>query len=69
MRRMNTKKLFVTGWLITILLPWQSIAQDAQAVEYASTITTEDLKKHLTYLASDELEGRDTGEKRAATGS
>jgi hypothetical protein len=60
---MNMKKLFVMGWLVSVLLPWQSIAQDAQAVEYASTITTEDLEKHLTYLASDELEGRDTGEK------
>jgi len=38
-------------------------AQDAQVVKYASTITASDLERHLTYLASDELEGRDTGEK------
>lgn len=38
-------------------------AQDSQAMKYAATIEVEDLKRHLTYLASDELEGRDTGEK------
>jgi Peptidase family M28 len=38
--------------------------------EYAATITAQDLKKHLTYIASDSLEGRDTGsegQKKAAT--
>ena len=37
--------------------------------EYAATITAQDLKKHLTYIASDSLEGRDTGsegQKKAA---
>ena len=38
-------------------------AQDATALKYAATINAQDLEKHLTYLASDELEGRDTGEK------
>lgn len=33
------------------------------AAKYAATITADDLKKHLTILASDEYEGRDTGEK------
>lgn len=31
------------------------------SANYAKTITAEDLKRHLTYIASDELEGRDTG--------
>ena len=31
------------------------------ALKYAETIQAEDLKKHLTYIASDSLEGRDTG--------
>lgn len=31
------------------------------SVKYAETISAADLKKHLTYIASDELEGRDTG--------
>ncbi|AYA38230.1 M28 family peptidase [Hymenobacter oligotrophus] len=33
------------------------------AVNYAGTITQEDLRKHLTVLASDAYEGRETGEK------
>ena len=33
-----------------------------QAVKYANTITSEDLKKHLYTYASDEFEGRETGE-------
>jgi hypothetical protein len=35
----------------------------AAAPTYAATITAADLTKHLTVLASDEYEGRDTGEK------
>ena len=33
------------------------------SVTYAATITAEDLRKHLTVLASDEYEGRETGQK------
>lgn len=37
---------------------------DAKAINYyANTISKKDLKKHLTILASDEFEGRMTGEK------
>ena len=32
------------------------------AIDYAATITADDLRKHLTVLASDEYEGRETGE-------
>ena len=45
-----------------------SYGQD-DAVKYANTITPEDLKKHLVIIASDSLEGRDTGspgQKKAA---
>lgn len=38
-------------------------AQNPAAVKYSGTITTDDLKKHLTVLASDEYEGRETGKK------
>ncbi len=41
-----------------------------KSTQYAATITAQDLKKHLTYIASDSLEGRDTGsegQKKAAT--
>lgn len=39
------------------------LAQDKTAIKYAKTITAEDLKSHLSILASDEYEGRETGEK------
>jgi hypothetical protein len=40
-----------------------TIAQDSAAVKFANTITAEDLHKHLSVLASDEYEGRETGKK------
>ena len=33
------------------------------AIDFAATITADDLRKHLTVLASDEYEGRETGKK------
>lgn len=45
------------------------MAQDEQAIKYAKTIHTDDLKAHLNILASDEYEGRETGkpgQKKAA---
>lgn len=39
------------------------IAQDKQAIKYAKTITSSDLNAHLSILASDEYEGRETGKK------
>ncbi|KQS23876.1 M28 family peptidase [Dyadobacter sp. Leaf189] len=56
--------------LAGILLSAATIAnaQD-DAVKYANSITPEDLKKHLVIIASDSLEGRDTGspgQKKAA---
>ncbi|MBK7884647.1 MAG: M28 family peptidase [Chitinophagaceae bacterium] len=38
-------------------------AQTDDALNYASTITTNDLKKHLTIIAGEEMEGRETGTK------
>jgi hypothetical protein len=43
--------------------------KDETAMKYAKTVTKEDLRKHLTVIASDEMEGRDTGspgQKKAA---
>ncbi len=37
--------------------------QDPIAVKYAATITTEDLKDNLSILASDAMEGRETGKR------
>jgi hypothetical protein len=38
-----------------------SFAQTDVAIKYAETITQQDLKKHLTIVASAEMEGRETG--------
>ena len=38
-----------------------AFAQTGDAAKYASVITQADLKKHLTIIASDEFEGRETG--------
>jgi hypothetical protein len=49
--------------LITICstLYGQDVVKSDKSTVYASTISAQDLKKHLTYIASDSLEGRDTG--------
>lgn len=50
------------------MLTTLSYAQD-DATKYAESITPQDLKKHLVIIASDSLEGRDTGspgQKKAA---
>lgn len=46
---------------MTAALAMPSFAQAPAQVKYANTITVADLTKHLTYLASDEMKGRDTG--------
>jgi hypothetical protein len=53
---------------ITIVLGFLALAicgfgQDSSAVKFANTITAADLKQHLSVLASDEYEGRETGKK------
>ncbi|MEP2347599.1 MAG: peptidase M28, partial [Algoriphagus sp.] len=54
------KSLLLTGAMaFGLALP--SLAQQPVQVKYANTITAEDLKERLTYLASDEMKGRDTG--------
>ncbi|MCS7018897.1 MAG: M28 family peptidase [Cytophagales bacterium] len=51
-------------FLVTLLMHGSSLWLRAQHVQtYSATITQDDLKKYLTYIASDELEGRDTGSK------
>jgi len=54
------KGLILSGVLAAgLALP--SLAQAPAQVKYANTITVEDLTERLTYLASDEMRGRDTG--------
>lgn len=48
--------------VLVCFIGFTSIAFAQQpSVKYAASISADDLKKHLTYIASDELEGRDTG--------
>ncbi|REG85348.1 M28 family peptidase [Algoriphagus antarcticus] len=54
------KSLLLTGAMaLGLALP--SLAQQSAQLKYANTITAGDLKERLTYLASDEMKGRDTG--------
>lgn len=46
---------------LLLILPPALIAQEN--VKFSKTITTSDLEKHLNILASDSLEGRETGKK------
>ncbi|MGY8987233.1 MAG: M28 family metallopeptidase [Flavobacteriales bacterium] len=46
---------------LLLLIPSVLFAQEN--IKFSETITTEDLEKHLTVLASDSLEGRETGKK------
>ena len=45
------------------LVEAQSDTADQVAIRYAATITTADLHDYLSIIASDALEGRDTGER------
>lgn len=54
----NKYLLSVALGLTSMLSAW---AQNPVQVKYANTITVEDLTKHLSCLASDEMKGRDTG--------
>ena len=44
-------------------VPNSVLEQNATAIQYGETITVEDLKEDLTILASDALEGRETGKR------
>ncbi len=62
-------KLVISFVSITIVLscsvikPTYKVEKSKYAEKYASTITQEELKKHLEIIASDEYEGRETGKK------
>ena len=54
------KKIFLTT-LILCQVVFHSFSQDSIAKQYAELVTPEELKDNLSILASDSLEGRDTG--------
>ena len=45
------------------VLSFSLFAQESTSERYASTITIDDLRRHVLVLSSDSLEGRETGEK------
>lgn len=49
--------------LVCLTLVFQSIAQDNSPVTFADKITEADLKDYLSILASDAMEGRETGKR------
>lgn len=55
----------ITKLALAAMLPLSMAAQSGEEnmIKFANTITKEDLKKHLSILASDEYEGRETGMK------
>ena len=55
------KSLLLVGAMVMILSCKQEATKE-DLTAYASTITQEELKEHLYIYASDEFEGRDTGE-------
>jgi hypothetical protein len=57
-------KKIILGLLLVGLFS-QTRAQNNEAVKYAGLITPESARKHLTILASDEFEGRETGKRGA----
>ncbi len=57
------KTILYTGF--ALLLSISAVAQDKNAITYSKTITPERGKSHLSILASDEYEGRETGKKGA----
>lgn len=48
--------------LVACKAPKQKSVEEANPLEYANTITQDELKEHLFTFASDEFEGRETGE-------
>lgn len=50
-------------YVLGVIIAAGAMAQDKKAVKYAKTIKAEDLKTHLSVIASDEYEGRETGKK------
>ncbi|UMB54978.1 M28 family metallopeptidase [Lutibacter sp. A64] len=61
--------LLISSCGSTAYIPEINLTTDVTATKYANTITSSDLKTHLYTIASDEFEGRNTGEaghKKAA---
>ncbi|MFD0795769.1 M28 family peptidase [Mucilaginibacter litoreus] len=52
-------------WVVGLAISASACAQNPTAIKYANLISAADAKKHLSILASDEFEGRETGKPGA----
>ncbi len=52
-----------TVFVLLLALVFSATSQDKKALKFAKTITEKDLESRLAVLASDSLEGRETGER------
>ncbi len=57
------KKLLLFIFPISLFAQVATLSEDISKLKYANTITVTDLKKHLYVLASDSMEGRETGKR------
>jgi hypothetical protein len=55
-------------WALALGMSVQAVAQDPNAQKFAKQISPKYAKKHLSVLASDEFEGRETGKPGADKG-
>ncbi|MEJ6980647.1 M28 family peptidase [Pedobacter sp. P351] len=55
----------ILGLLLTGILSFNAFAQNSSAIKYAGLLTPEEARKHLSILASDKFEGRETGTRGA----
>lgn len=51
----------ISSLILLFVCVQAAVAQTDNAAKYAATITKDGLKKHLTIIAGDEMEGRETG--------
>jgi len=63
MNRNLSKRLLLSFFSIVFVAFSFAQAINDPAIRYASTITADRMKTHLTILASDEMEGRETGQE------
>ena len=67
--KMKNKFLLIACCILSVTVFAQNDKSLKKALKYASTITANDLKKHLTIVAGAEMEGRETatpGQRKAA---
>ena len=59
---MNKKFVYIS---LVLALSFGAMAQDKNAIKFSASVNKENAYQHLSILASDEYEGRETGKKGA----